>query len=174
MAHARDYFTNVVLNYGGDDCLIWPYAKYGNGYAHIADKNGHHLVHRLACIAVHGEPPTPTHEARHTCGKGSDGCCNPMHTEWGTRLENEADKLRHGTHLRGERSGTAKLTEEQVLEILSLRGKVMQKHLAQRYGVRREAISKIQTGKRWFHVGDSERVHEKHKKGRPSKIRGTV
>jgi hypothetical protein len=149
---AANYFRQVVIPYSGDDCLIWPYAKFGNGYAHMADRDRDYLVHRRACEEVNGPAPSPEHEARHTCGNGHLGCCNPRHTTWGTHTENEADKIIHGTSNRGERCGTAKLSEADVLHILSIRGTNTHQQIAALYGVKREAITKIYNGRRWAHV----------------------
>jgi len=32
------FYTEVVLTYDGDDCLIWPYCRTANGYAQIGDR----------------------------------------------------------------------------------------------------------------------------------------
>jgi hypothetical protein len=47
---------------------------------------------------------------------------------WGTHASNEADKLRHGTHNRGERNGRTKLTKKAVLRIVKLRKAGMTLH----------------------------------------------
>lgn len=134
------------------------------------------LVHRIVCIAFHGEPPSPRHEVAH-----GDGCRYNNHKDnlrWATHVENEADKITHGTSLagrpshvpiehrakgathgrytkpertaRGERGGRAKLTEKSVLEIrLDTR---TQKILADEYGVSRAMIGYVKRGTSWAHV----------------------
>lgn len=42
----------------------------------------------------------------------------PFNVQWITKEENEADKIRHGTSNRGERNGTAKVTDVQATEII--------------------------------------------------------
>lgn len=58
------------------------------------------IVARMVCEEVNGPPPTPAHQAAHSCGKGHLGCITPQHLRWATQVENEADKLIHGTHNR--------------------------------------------------------------------------
>jgi len=107
------------------------------------------LASRYVCELVRGKPPTPKHEAAHSCGKGHDGCIAPGHLSWKTATQNAADKLLHGTDPRGERCGTAKLTEGQVREIRSLKGTATQAELAIRYSVARETISLIHRRINW-------------------------
>ena len=143
------YFREVVLSFAGDECLIWPYHKVGNGYGALK-RNGHHKqVHRLACEARHGPPPTPEHDAAHSCGKGHYGCCNPNHLRWATHTENCADRLTHGTHTRGERNGMAKLSEAEVLEIRALRGAMPQREIAVHFGISASLVGDIHRGGRW-------------------------
>ena len=73
-----------------------------------AGRTEHRLVHRLVLEAFAG-PPLPGQEGRHGPGGGHDNRW-PENLCWGTKAENEADKLRDGTLLSGERVGTAKLT----------------------------------------------------------------
>lgn len=116
---AMDFLENVVLLYQGDDCLKWPFGDRGNGYGCLNYEGKSQNVHRIVCRRIHGEPPTKEHIACHSCGKGHEGCCNPNHIFWGTPKSNQADRLIHGTHGRGERCGTSKLTAQQVIEIRS-------------------------------------------------------
>ncbi len=145
---AKHYLQEIVIPYQGNDCLTWPYGRCQSyGQTRVHGKTA--FAHRVVCEAVYGPPPTPEHHAAHSCGKGSSGCVNPNHLRWATVVENHADKLEHGTHNRGERHPLAKLTESNVHEIRSLRGKATQVELGLRYGVARSIISRIQTGKRW-------------------------
>jgi hypothetical protein len=101
---------------------------------------------------VNGPPPTPEHEAAHSCGKGHEGCIAPGHLEWKTPAENTADRLVHGTHSRGERSYWAKLTEADVREILAMKGIIPQRKLAVRFGVTHQTIYKILRRQIWAWV----------------------
>lgn len=61
-----------------------------------------HTVSRLVCEYINGKAPSPEHEAAHNCGKGHEGCVNPLHMRWATRAENFSDKVIHGTSMRGK------------------------------------------------------------------------
>lgn len=146
------FIHEVALKHEGDECLPWPFSKSGAGRGQIWVGDVKHVTPRYVCELIHGAPPTPEHEAAHSCGKGHEGCISPHHLSWKTTSENHADKLIHGTHLRGERSGTAKLTEDQAREILRLKGVKSQYELAKQFGVRQPSISRIHQGKRWAHL----------------------
>lgn len=71
---------------------------------------------------------------------------------WGTKEQNNGqDRVIHGTDNRGERCGTSKLTEKEVLEIRNSVG-IYQKDLANKYGVSRPTISNIIQRETWRHV----------------------
>lgn len=147
----RQYFTDVVLPYEGDECLIWPYACV-NGYGKLQHEGRVQIISRMLCEEVNGPPPTPVHQAAHSCGKGKQGCVTKGHMVWKTRLENEADKLIHGTLRYGETQPLAKLTEADVRKIRSLAGSIPRAQIADQFGVRPEAIGKILRGERWARV----------------------
>lgn len=143
------FYQDVVLPYQSDDCLTWPYSKSGEGYALVESNGRTNHVHRLACGKVNGPPPTPKHQAAHSCGKGSLGCVNPRHLSWKTQSENERDKLRHGTHNRGERHGMAKLNADTVREIRALEGNLSKRKMAAKFGVSHRTIGNILAGRSW-------------------------
>ncbi len=140
----------VAIRHVGDDCLTWPCGKGDQGYGKLTTEGGKRTgSHRYLCQLVHGEPPTSYHEAAHSCGNGHLGCVSPRHLQWKTREENEADKRIHGTHMRGERHGNAKLTEQQVIDIVGLKGDQSQLKIAKRFGVSAGTIADIHCGKKW-------------------------
>lgn len=145
----QKFYDEVVLTYEGDDCLIWPYSKAGKGYAQMYVGGAHVYVSRRLCEEVNGSAPTPDHDAAHSCGQGLRGCVTRHHMRWATRAENLADKLIHGTHDRGEKSTSAKLTDAQAREIIALKGKEKQALIASRFGVSFQLVSRIQSGKAW-------------------------
>lgn len=144
------WIEEVALQYGGGDCLIWPYGTNGNGYSKISQNGRMMYVHRLICERKYGPPPTSKHDAAHSCGKGHLRCVNPHHLRWATRKENFADKLLHGTHGQGERHAMAKLTEAQVSEIRDANG--LHREIAKRFGVTPQTISDIKRRRSWRHV----------------------
>jgi hypothetical protein len=72
-------------------------------------------VHRLVTLAYRGLPIDEGQEARHLNGCSLDN--RPGNLVWGTRLENVADAIRHGTIGPGMRARRRKLSDVQVVEI---------------------------------------------------------
>ncbi len=142
------FIQDVALHYEGDDCLDWPFGKTG-GRGMIWRDGKHRVVAREICTMVHGEPPHPSYQAAHSCGRGHEGCCTKKHLRWATSAENKADQILHGTSNHGERSNSAKITREDVLAIRALKGTVSGRELALRYGVSFSHICSIQTNKCW-------------------------
>jgi DNA-binding XRE family transcriptional regulator len=140
---AQRFFDEIIPAHEGNECLIWPFALSTTGYASL----GAGVVSRLVCEERHGPPPTPDHEAAHSCGNRP--CVNRRHLSWKTSKENHDDRLTHGTHSRREQNGRSKLTETDVSEIRSLKGVMSQCKLAVLYGVSQSSISLIQSGKNW-------------------------
>ena len=147
---ATEFFYDVVLKYGQDDCLIWPYYRDRCGYGKLRIPGKSNMVHRVACEIVHGDPPTEDHQASHSCGNGHLGCVNPKHLSWKTRKENKNDEIEHGTRNYGTRNGRAKLSEEIVSEIAS--SDLTQRALAKKFGVSQPIICRIKSGKIWGHA----------------------
>lgn len=146
------YLREVALAYDGNECLTWPFYRNPKGYGTIRRNGRPHIVSRIICEEANGLPPTPQHQAAHSCGNGHLGCVTKRHLVWKTQVENEADKLIHGTSNRGSRCGTAKLNEGQVLEIRSLLGRMSQREIGKRFGINQQAVSNIAIGKTWVHL----------------------
>jgi hypothetical protein len=92
---------------------------------------------------------------RHSCD--NPPCCNPAHLLSGTTLENNRDTFERGRHRGGQRPGSrninAKVTEEQVVTMRTLRADgVMVKDIAELFEISRGTASRIVTGKLWTHV----------------------
>jgi hypothetical protein len=144
------YIRDVALAYDGDECLLWPFGKGGKGYGRINNGKG---VHRVVCTAAHGEPPSPEHEAAHSCGNPL--CVAKAHLRWATVAENSADRLIHGTDNRGQRHAMSKLTESDVRQIRALRGKLRQKDIAAQFGVARPTVAEIHLRRTWSWLEDA-------------------
>lgn len=145
---AREYLSTVVLKHTGDNCLVWPFNRTSTGYGKIKIDGADYHVHRYVCEALNG-PASAGMVAAHECGKGHTGCVNPRHITWKTPKENSRDRIRHGTHGRGERCVHAKLTWAKVSEIRSKLGVITQRELALDYGVGRTTIERIAARKTW-------------------------
>lgn len=145
-----EFLRHTVIPYEDKNaCLLWPFSKAGDGYGRIGMGGKRVKVHRYVCEDIYGSPPTPKHEAAHSCGNGHLGCVNPHHLSWKTRAENFADKLIHDTHNRGERNGFAKITEAQARAVLSLKGKASRSEISKTTGVSLANVSHIHCGHSW-------------------------
>lgn len=78
-------------------CLTFPYStdRHGYGRVNVAKK----FIGAHVYVAERALPPrlTDRHEVCHSCGNGSVGCVSPAHLYWGTRKQNVADAIAHGT-----------------------------------------------------------------------------
>lgn len=108
-------------------------------------------VHRLVAMAFHGYDKHSNLEVRHL-----DGNClnnNSANLAWGTRLENVADAIRHGTIGKGMCARRRKLDTKQILEIKSrFNSGDSASLIASDYGVDRTYIYKLNNGERWSHL----------------------
>jgi len=112
-------------------------------------KERHRLeVHRLVLMAYAGLPSEDGMEARHLNGVSTDN--RPCNLAWGTRQANTQDAIRHGTLGPGMRARHRRLTEAQVIEIRRRRAAgESPKMLAAEFGVCREYIPVLVSGKAW-------------------------
>lgn len=143
------FIKDVVANGQSEDCIIWPFARDISGYARASVSGRSIVVSAYVCALVHGKRPFPKAEAAHTCGNGKLGCINPRHIEWKTRAANMEDMVEHGTSLRGTRSPHAKLTESDVRQIRSLKNRLLQREIADMFGVDKDTIGAILRRDRW-------------------------
>ncbi len=105
-------------------CWIWIGSRKtggnpsGIGYGEMRLLGRIRFAHRVAWLVTHGEMPTL--HVLHKCDGGRDGCVRPDHLFLGTNADNMADKAAKGrcrpSMLKGQDHGSAKVSEEQVLE----------------------------------------------------------
>lgn len=92
--------------------------------------------------------PTPEHEVRHL--DGDPGNNSPKNLAWGTRLENAADKVRHGRSTSGERNPKARITASIAVAIRSLvAGGLSQEKAGTMHGITQTQVSRIVRGEHW-------------------------
>lgn len=72
--------------------------------------------------------------------------------EWCTKEENQSHAVLHSLMQRGSNRPSAKLTEEQVLEIYKLKGVMSGKEIGEHYGVSKNTINLILRGKKWSYL----------------------
>jgi hypothetical protein len=108
-----------------DWCLMWPFYRL-RGYGSFGYLGKSYYAHRFMCELVHGKPPTPDHQAAHSCGNGHLGCVNPHHLSWKTQSENQLDCREHGTQAKNKRGTRGKLTMAIADQIRALKGVKLQ------------------------------------------------
>jgi hypothetical protein len=163
----------------GDDGSVWSRwrkvpAGYRNGMKGVmggeyrrmhlnAQKSGHlrirlcpgrkrHLVHHLVLLAFVGPCPEGM-ECRHYPDR--DPANNRLdNLQWGTRSQNQADRIEQGTDGRGERCVTAKLNDTSVIAMRRehAAGGVTFRSLAKKHKVSPDAVRDAINRRTWKHV----------------------
>jgi len=91
----------------------------------------------------------------HDCPGGDNpACVNPAHLWLGDDAQNAADRNAKGRQAHGERSGSAKLTDEIVQGILSeySAGGTSYRKLGKKHDVTNGTIQAIIEGRTWTHL----------------------
>jgi hypothetical protein len=129
-------------------CWIWNGTiQKGKGYGQFHYKGHTVLAHRFSYELNIGHVPNGSLVC-HKCDVRK--CVNPNHFFLGSNLDNQLDSISKGRNARGERTGTSKLTEKDVVAIrLDSR---IQREVAADYGVSRELIGCIKRRQAWRHV----------------------
>lgn len=138
-----------------DECMLWPFNLSSTGYGVLFIDGRRVSVYREACRYWWGDPPDPKMQAAHGRLRRcvSNACWNGDHLSWKDTAGQTLDKYRDGTIARGERHGSAKLTETQAREILEQDAAgVTVAALASRYGVTPKTVLSIVTGRSWSHI----------------------
>jgi hypothetical protein len=131
-------------------CLIWT-GPLRRGYADASVQGKHFGVHRWVLEQKIRRTLAPGEFACHTCD--TPACIEAEHLFAGSAKENNADCVAKERHARGEAVNTAKLTEEQVLEIRRRRSTGEgSSALALAYGLSRSTVKRICSGRYWRHV----------------------
>lgn len=167
-ATLEERFWSKVDVRGPDECWEWQAARFPAGYGRFRVGPRMEYAHRVSYQLNIG-PISPGYEVCHHCD--NPPCVNPRCLFAGTRAENVDDAVskgriasgeRHGLRRhpeavnppRGERSGTAKLTTEQVLAIRAryARGGVTYAELGRSFGISTTQAGSIVRREKWAHV----------------------
>jgi len=140
-------FWSKVLKLTENECWEWQAAVYKNGYGKFGVGNKIKLAHRVAYELAFGNLDDSSLVC-HSCDNRA--CCNPKHLFLGTCQSNTDDKCNKGRQSIGEKIGTSKLSNEQVLSIFSDTRK--HREIAIDFGVARTTVTLIKLGKTWQHI----------------------
>jgi hypothetical protein len=130
-----------------DSYGCWPWTdSTSRGYGKFGFQGRKLTAHRFAFFVSRTKPLEQDPDAHicHSCDNRL--CCNPTHLRQDTKSSNNKDKRKNGNA-----SPIQKLTCEQVDEIKALlkEGKLLQRQIAEKFGVKQPIISQIKTGSRW-------------------------
>ncbi len=151
--YAAKFFWPKIIK--TESCWFWTAAKTHLGYGQFGIPTGRYCktayAHRIAYSLSFGEIPKGL-LVLHRCDTPS--CCNPDHLFVGTNADNVRDRNSKGRQNKGETVVFAKLKESEVIEIRRLyaSGGVMQKQLANQFGVTTSHMSTLLSGKIWKHL----------------------
>lgn len=143
-------FWEKVNIRGPDECWPWLDNRHGNRYGRFRFNGKTEKAHRVAWLLTYGDIPGDLC-VLHKCDDGF--CVNPSHLFLGTHTDNMHDMIKKGRakHTRGEAHPRARLTEDDVREIVRLAsiGNLTQGEVAGRFGVSQVRISQILLGRGW-------------------------
>lgn len=133
-----------------DDCIIWPFGVKTDGYGQLTYNGKKWIASRLALSLATGVNPGnlitlhgPCHNKR---------CINPRHLRWGTDKENQLDRARDGTILRGSDNPFSKLTAKSVLAIRE--DSRPADEVAKSYQISRQSVERIRRRETWKWLPD--------------------
>lgn len=149
-----------------DTCWIWTGTMGSGGYGQFWFNGKTHWAHRVS-YALFISPDLKNLCVCHSCDVRN--CVNPAHLWLGTNADNTDDMVRKGrtvsgdkhwtrirpeSILRGEKQGSSKLTEEQVLVIREkyATDNYSQRELAKEFKVCQTMIGTILRRERWKHI----------------------
>ena len=150
-----DRFWSKVEYPGNDqDCWEWQAGKDKNGYGAFAEHMGYSPIgaHRLSWEYYNGNIPNNMLIC-HTCD--NPPCVNPDHLFLATNIENMLDMKQKGRAARGSNNGNSKLTEIEVLDILTGIHNTTYtsiKDIQLKFKISKHTIYQLLDGKIWQHI----------------------
>ncbi len=146
-------FHSKIMADPNSGCWLWTAHVNLGGYGRIGLERSKKTdsAHRISWKLYNGAIPDGLF-VLHKCDVPS--CVNPDHLFLGTHADNMADMVRKGHTIRcsGKKNGRAKLSDDEVKQIRSLRGEISQREIGLLFGVNDRSVSAIQLGQKWKHV----------------------
>lgn len=145
------------------DCWIWMGVIASQGYGVVGFGKQQYKAHRIAYFLKHG----PFKNSLLCCHKcDNPKCVNPDHIFTGTHHDNAVDAFSKGRRAVGEKCNLSKLTNDEVLQIVSLHKQGLSDcEIGRRFGIVSSGVRYILTGKSWRHVTGGAVFSERRKIG---------
>ena len=143
-----DVFKHIKMQ-GPDDCWPWTTGTWGGRQSdrrpYFQAGSRRRIAYRWVYELVNGELPEDA-LILHSCNQGGYpiGCCNPAHMRIGTHDENMKDMTDRQRH------GVPHMVVRAIRRLIE-QGETQQ-NIADRYGLTREAVSAIATGRTYKHL----------------------
>ena len=142
----EDRLTRLGWVVTAQGCWEWSRSSTAAGYGILRIKGKTILAHRASHELWVGPIPDAYYVC-HSCD--NPPCMNPSHLFTGTPSENNLDASSKGKNIRSLNPGS-RLTDDQVRDIRRhLKAGVVQRRLAEKYGVSPQTITNIKQGKQW-------------------------
>jgi hypothetical protein len=147
-----DRFNNKIIPEALSGCWIWAASTDKDGYGWFQLNGKACQAHRISYTIHNGEIPEGMC-VLHRCDNPS--CVNPKHLFLGTLKDNAQDRVQKGRSRddTGELNPCAKLTENQVIEIINTpKTYGSGRKLASKFNTSPQNISDIRNHKRWKYL----------------------
>jgi len=158
IANPEMHFWSRVNILRGNLCWEWtgPLNNWGYGRAKLSTIKTQ-IASRVAWILTSGVTPPKGVLVCHKCDNPK--CCRPDHLFLGTPSDNSQDRENksRGRDVKGRNHHHAKLTNENVRDILKMRSEgLFLREIAEKFKVTIATISYVTTGKTWTHIKEVE------------------
>ena len=141
----QDRLWSHISDIDEKDCYNCDLKQNEDGHCRIQLGKRLPYAHRVSLYIATKKHPLNL-KACHRCNNAK--CINPDHLYWGTDSQNMIDRLTAGNHPKQI------ISAEQALEIRDYKGPLTQKKLGEKFGVSRQTVGSIKSGKRWKHLNN--------------------
>ena len=130
-----------------------PRISFGYKCFNLVQGSGRKFTKASRLVAEAFIGPAPFEGAQACHGDGNKLHNHYSNLRWDTGLGNQADRISHGTHSRGEKNGQCKLSVDSVIEICRMtKAGASLNDIASKFNISRSNVSNIVTGKRWANI----------------------
>jgi hypothetical protein len=120
------------------------------GYLEVTlRKNNYSNYKRINRLVAEAFIPNPENKPEVNHKDGNKQNNNDWNLEWNTNQENKSHAVKNKLNSFGEKCYLSKLTEEDVLKLRSLKGKMKTKDLAYKFKITRLTVYRILNNKLW-------------------------